>query len=118
MHSWQLRSIGFHWSDQLDLDFFLDHLQPLFSSRGAALNTFDLAFQLADPLLSGSQLNRNAVRQGHRSLDVVFRQIRSILDQSKKGLPYLINRFLLWRLLRRKPHERWSMDIPPYTGGS
>jgi hypothetical protein len=41
MQCWRFRSIGFHWSDQLDLDFILDHLQPLFGSRGAALNMFD-----------------------------------------------------------------------------
>jgi hypothetical protein len=48
-----------HWSDQLDLDFILDHLQPSFGSRGAALKTFDVGFQLADPLLGGSQLKRD-----------------------------------------------------------
>jgi hypothetical protein len=38
----QLGSVRFHASDQLVLDFFLDHLQPLLSSRGADLKTVDL----------------------------------------------------------------------------
>jgi hypothetical protein len=33
----QLGSVRFHRSDQLVLDFCLDHLQPLLGSRGAAL---------------------------------------------------------------------------------
>jgi hypothetical protein len=56
MQCWQPSSIGFHWSDQVDLDFILDHLQPSFGPRGAAFKMFDIGFQLADPILGGTQL--------------------------------------------------------------
>jgi hypothetical protein len=52
----QLGSVSFHRSDQLVLDFFLDHFQPMLGSRGAALKTFDFDFQPTDPILGGSQL--------------------------------------------------------------
>jgi hypothetical protein len=116
MQCWQFRSIDFHWSDQLDLDFILCHLQPLFGSRGAALKTFDVGFQLADPLLGGSQLKRNLVRHGHRALDVLLRDIRCVFDQSKQGLPKREAAVVTPLGRRRQPHQ--SRPCQPRHGAA
>src|SRR5260370_544221 len=75
---WQFRSIGLHWSNQLDLDFILDHLQPLLGSRGAALKTFDFGFQLADPILDGhAAAPPSAASNSRRPMVTVIRPSRA-----------------------------------------
>src|SRR5262249_53552730 len=97
----------FHWSDERVLDLFLYRAQPLLSACRAALKMLNLAFQFPDPIFGSSQLKREPMRHGHRSLDVLFGDVSCFLQQSNHGVPSSINRFKFgsWLLLRSKSHD-------------
>src|SRR5262249_30328421 len=96
----------FHWSDERVLDLFLYRAQPLLSACRAALKTVNLAFQFPDPIFGSSQLKREPMRHGHRSLDVLFGDVSCFFQQTNHRVPSLINRFFgSWPLLRSKSHD-------------
>src|SRR6516165_880690 len=72
----------FHWSDERVLDLFLYRAQPLLSACRAALKTVNLAFQFPDPIFGSSQLKREPMRHGHRSLDVLFGDVSCFFQQT------------------------------------
>src|SRR5262249_31434934 len=97
----------FHWSDERVLDLFLYRAQPLLSACRAALKTLNLDFQFPDPIFGSSQLKREPMRHGHRSLDVLVGDVSRFLQQTNHGVPSLINRFKFGSLLflRSKSHD-------------
>src|SRR5215831_21422303 len=76
---------AFHWSDERVLDLFLYRAQPLLSACRAALKMLNLAFQFPDPIFGSSQLKREPMRHGHRSLDVLFGDVSCFLQQTNHG---------------------------------
>src|SRR5262245_15647596 len=97
----------FHWSDKRVLDLFLYRPQPLLCPCRAALKTLNLAFQFPDPIFGSSQLKREPMRHGHRSLDALLGDVSCFLQQTNHGVPSLITwfKFGSWPLLRGKSHN-------------
>src|SRR5262245_60500941 len=107
VHHLLLGPACFHWGDERVLDLFLYRAQPLLSACRAALKTVNLAFQFPDPIFGSSQLKREPMRHGHRSLDVLFGDVSCFFQQTNHSVPSLINRFKFgsWPLLRSKSHD-------------
>jgi hypothetical protein len=98
----QLGAISLHRSDELVLDLLLDCLQPVFGASSAPRKKVRLALKFDYPLLCGSQLHCQLVRQTHGSVEVFIRDVRGFPQHSDESVPRSIDRVasILWPLLR------------------
>jgi hypothetical protein len=75
---------------ELAFNLSINAMEPLLRALGPVAISFDLCFQLRNPILGGAQLMRKPLRRLQRMFAIFFGNVSGLVEQLQYRLPRLV----------------------------